>query len=101
DQIERLAYALSITPHATASLLLETGLQHGRIVNAYVTNHCRHALDDGRLKELKEVYRVLNHGEEKISFTALISAIVENVKIAGKSAGNQLKEKLTQWLDEP
>lgn len=31
DQIERLAYALSITPHATASLLLETALHVHRL----------------------------------------------------------------------
>lgn len=57
-------------------------------------------LDEGRVRELKAIYRCLNQGEEKISFAALIGAIVENVKIAGTSAGKRVMTQINDWLEE-
>lgn len=102
DKIQRLAFSLSITPHATAAILLEKALQTPEIVDAFISHRVRRELDSRRMRELREVFKYINANQpvsRQITFTAFISAIYESVKNAGISAGNQLREKIIRWLD--
>lgn len=101
--IERLAFSLSITPHATASILIEKALQSVSIVDALVSSRMQHDLDQNRLRELREVFRFINGHQkpgEKISFAAFMSLVYDHIKIASKSAGKKIVTQINDWLEE-
>jgi len=98
DVIKRLAYALDSTPSLATSFLIEASIKNSDFVDEYMTKHLEEELDQGRLKELKEVLKFLNKNnpyKEEVSLHNLISYIMDELKIGAANLGSSVQN----WLD--
>lgn len=68
-------------------------------INEYVRQYLSKHVDDGRMRELKQVMKFINtHNpyEEEISWSALLSYIFDETK----TGANSLSQSINGWLDK-
>lgn len=99
DEIDDLAYALDVTPSSATAMLLEAAVRNSDIVNEYLKSYVEETLDEGRMRELKEVLKFINKNnpyDEEVTLTMIISYLfdefMDNTRNITKVIGN--------WLDK-
>lgn len=98
DILKRLAYALDCSPALAASFLIEASIRNSDFVDEYMTRHLEEELDQGRVKELKEVLKFINKNnpyKEEYSLHNLISYIMDELKVGATSLGSSVQN----WLE--
>jgi len=99
DRLARLAYSLDLTVSSATGLLLESSIKNTDIVNAFISNFVKNELDPNRMKQLREVLKVINknnHYEDEITLGAFISMLMEEMK----DTTFTMTESIKRWLDE-
>lgn len=99
DKLCELAYALDLTVSSTTGLLLDCAVRNSHIVYGYIDFYIEQVLDEGRLKQLKEVMRFIeshNPYEEKVTIAMLIDQVVSEFKDTTRT----FKEVVSDWIDK-
>lgn len=97
EHICRLAHALDVTPSKATALLLDASVHNTNIVNAVVKLHLHGQVDQGRMKELKNILRYINEHnpyEEEVSWFAFLAMIVDEMK----EGTQNMKDTLQRWV---
>ncbi|MFI8494142.1 hypothetical protein ACIGC1_14670 [Peribacillus butanolivorans] len=99
ENIRTLGYALDVTPTTAVALLLDASVKNSDFINEYVRIFLSKHVDEGRMRELKQVMTFVNKNnpyEEQISWSAITSFIVDEMK----TGTSNLSQSINGWLDK-
>ncbi|MBK5446689.1 MULTISPECIES: hypothetical protein [unclassified Peribacillus] len=99
ENIRTLGYALDVTPTTAVALLLDASVKNSDFINEYVRIFLSKHVDEGRMRELKQVMTFINKNnpyEEQISWSTITSFIVDEMKIGTSN----LSQSINGWLDK-
>lgn len=99
EKIFSLSNALDVTPSKATALLLEASIRNTNLLNAYVKLYLHEHIDEARMKELKQVLKMVNKNNpynEEISWFSLLAMIIEDVK---GGTGN-IKSIIHNWMSK-
>jgi len=92
-----IAYALDCTPTRTVAILLQHATCDIKAVNEYVYINMRHQLTEWQMKELRKVFRYINHyNDDRVSWASVLSKIVGDVRPSTKKLYELVNEFLKQ-----
>lgn len=83
EEINRLAYALDVTPTKATGLLLDSTIRNSDFINKFLEKHIIQKLDVGRQKELKAVLKFINKNNpynKEITISALVAYYFDEIK---------------------
>ncbi|MEK4025759.1 hypothetical protein [Sporosarcina sp. FSL W7-1283] len=95
--LEGIAYAMGCSVSKACALLLDTTLKDAEFLNDFVGEYIKNNITPDRLEALKWIMKDLNasnpHGE-KVSWTALLSYLVDEVKVGAE----KLQDTVTEFV---
>lgn len=83
EDINRLAYALDVTPTRATAILLNATIRNSEFINTFLEKNIVNKLDPNRQKELKSVLRFINRNnpyDKEITVSALIAYYFDEIK---------------------
>jgi hypothetical protein len=83
EDIYTLSSALDVTPSKATALLLDASIRNVNLLNAFVKVSLQQHLDEGRMKELKQVLKYINKNNpynKEISWFTLLDLIFQDMK---------------------
>ncbi|EGQ21296.1 hypothetical protein HMPREF9372_3333 [Sporosarcina newyorkensis 2681] len=95
--LEGIAYAMGCSVSKACALLLDATLKDAEFLNEFVGEYIKNNITPDRLEALKWIMKDLNasnpHGE-KVSWTALLSYLVDEVKVGAE----KLQDTVTEFV---
>lgn len=100
EEISTLAFALDVTPSRATALLLDASIRDGDFINSYFEEYLKRQLDERRMTELKAVLKYLNKNnpyEEEISWSVLLTYILDELKESASSMTESISLYIKSW----
>lgn len=98
ENIYSLSTALDVTPSKATALLLDASVRNVDLLNTFVKDYVEDQIDEGRMKELRQVLKYINKNnpyDEEVSWFSLLSMIMEEFK----DSSLHIKDRIYQWMD--
>lgn len=95
ETVSALAYALDVNPTRVCAVLLEASMRDFTFVNTYVSCYLKTQLTSSQMKELRSIMQYVNEdAEEQMSFTTLLSMIVDEVS----APVSRIKDAVSEFI---
>lgn len=99
--MEGVAFAMGCSVSRATALLIDATVRDVDFVNDFVREYLEEHVDEERMRELKKVLKYINAGNpynERISYAALLSYLVDEVKIGAEKVQDTVSEfVINQW----
>jgi len=99
EAINRLAFALDVTPSKATYILLDASVRNSNFINKYLQTYVKDNLDENRMRELKKIMAFINKNnpyDEHISWGALIMYLFDELK----HGSGAFVDKVSEWVDK-
>lgn len=99
--LEGVAFAMGCSVSKACALLIDATVRDVDFVNDFAREYLEDRVDEERMKELKRVLKYINAGNpysERISYAALLSYLVDEVKVGAEKVQDTVSEfVINQW----
>ncbi|WP_432352646.1 hypothetical protein [Sporosarcina sp. A2] len=95
SDLEGVAFAMGCSVSKACALLVDATVRDVDFVNDFVKGYLEANVDEERMKELKRVLKYINAGNpysERISYTALLSYLVDEVKVGAEKVQDTVSD---------
>lgn len=95
SDLEGIAFAMGCSVSKACALLVDATVRDVDFVNDFVKGYLESNVDEERMKELKRVLKYINAGNpysERISYTALLSYLVDEVRVGAEKVQDTVSD---------
>ncbi|WP_216667927.1 hypothetical protein [Sporosarcina jiandibaonis] len=95
DSLSALAYAMGCSVSKACALLVDATVRDTDFVNEFAKGYIEKNVDEERMRELKKVLKYINAGnpfDERISWAALLSHLLEEVQVHAEKVQDTVSE---------
>lgn len=95
NDLEGIAFAMGCSVSKACALLVDATVRDVDFVNDFVQEYLEEHVDEERMKELKRVLKYINAGNpysERISYAALLSYLVDEVKVGAEKVQDTVSD---------
>lgn len=101
DSLSSLAFAMGCSVSKACALLMDATIRDTDFVNDFAKGYIEENVDEQRMKELKRVLKYINVGnpyDERISWAALLSHLLEEVQVHAEKLQDTVSEfVINKW----